>query len=621
MQSLSTKFSLILFRIMATLDVVQQNKLQQDAANPNTPKKAEAASVRPGMGFSKSTNAPPKPSLRETMLAQKKAAMAAKNVPNLPARPGSAMSSLASPARTVASGSATNGPSRTGKSEHGTLRSRPDTSSSLASVSHGGLSVAPMRPTKARARPEITRPATAGPYSVRRPVHGSESTTTSPSTTRIKPATSTANTSNGSPKRMVQRPKTSQSTHSANSSVSHPSPSRTTATETAQSPGRTGRSMASKLPRSPGRSASAKAPVHRSSLSRSKTTEPLSNYEELTMVIPAMPSLKGTSAMTVPQRSGDAKKEETSAVSTPTKPLKVYEDPSNGADDSNPRPLFVPPVLGEVPVNEDALHLIKNGVSTVEPMRSPVVPHENSKQTSRLLDSGITRIQAKSLDVHLFRKLQGLLKDKQSVLDNARFEALLLGLFDYLEAPLANLSPEKVQDIKAQILVTINLMLKKDSEAFRPHVARGLQSLLITRSCYDARAHIVNGLLVLSEELVALSNPKQTTDSLIQLLQKEEMTLEGCRTLSMGLHVLKALLTAIADFTPSDSEIDSMGKLTTRCLDSSESGVRQDAVQLCVALHSRIGEQKFWEAMSGVKADPRSLITYYIVKKARESAA
>jgi len=238
-----------------------------------------------------------------------------------------------------------------------------------------------------------------------------------------------------------------------------------------------------------------------------------------------------------------------------------------------------------------------------------------------LLDSGISRIQSKSLDVHLFRKLQALLRDKQSFLDKARFEALLQGLFDYLEAPLTNLSPEKVQDIKAQILVTINLMLKKDREAFRPYVPRALQSLLVTRSCYDARAHIVNGLLVLSEELVALSNAEQTTDYLINVLQKEEMTPEGCRTLSMGLHVLKALLTAIVDFSPSDTEIDSMAKLTMRCLDSTESGVRQDAVQLCVALHSRIGDQKFWESMGGVKAGPKSLITYYIVKKERESAS
>ena len=56
-------------------------------------------------------------------------------------------------------------------------------------------------------------------------------------------------------------------------------------------------------------------------------------------------------------------------------------------------------------------------------------------------------------------------------------------------------------------------------------------------------------------------------------------------------------------------------------LESSDSGVRMDAVQLCVALHSNVGEATFWGVMKGVKDDPKSLITYYIVKKQREQVA
>ena len=54
--------------------------------------------------------------------------------------------------------------------------------------------------------------------------------------------------------------------------------------------------------------------------------------------------------------------------------------------------------------------------------------------------------------------------------------------------------------------------------------------------------------------------------------------------------------------------------------ESSDSGVRMDAVQLCVALHGRVGETSFWAAMDGVKDDPKSLITYYIVKRQRENS-
>jgi CLIP-associating protein 1/2 len=74
-------------------------------------------------------------------------------------------------------------------------------------------------------------------------------------------------------------------------------------------------------------------------------------------------------------------------------------------------------------------------------------------------------------------------------------------------------------------------------------------------------------------------------------------------------------------FVPTDAEMSNIGRLAMRCLHSSESGVRMDAVQLCVAMHARVGDKKFWVVMEGVEDDPKSLITYYIVKRKRETAA
>jgi CLIP-associating protein 1/2 len=74
-------------------------------------------------------------------------------------------------------------------------------------------------------------------------------------------------------------------------------------------------------------------------------------------------------------------------------------------------------------------------------------------------------------------------------------------------------------------------------------------------------------------------------------------------------------------FVPSEGEVGLLAGLAGRCIESPESGVRRDAVQLCVALHTRVGEAKFWEALKGVKDDPKSLITYYIVKRQREAGA
>jgi len=572
--------------MMATLDATQQRLLEMDPGNPNSPKKADPATVRPGLGFSKSTTGPPKLSLRETMLAQKKAAMAAKNTP---ARPGSAMSTF-SPVRIASNSSTTSVTSVT--SDAPAARNRPESS---ATVSHGGLSVAPMRPGKVRPRPELTRPATAGPYSVRRPMHTTSGSTTEASTisptTRLKAtAPTTINTPGSPPKRVIPRPNTSHSSHASQSSHSSPSKDKP---------------AVSRIPISPRHSPRSSRTANTYVLSPSKADE------DFTMVIP------NVSAISEPSTNVDMMRSSKDGLPTPAKPLKVYEDPfSSAGDQTTPRPMFTAPVLEEVPINEDAANL---GMSSATPKMTEVSP-ELSKQNSRLLDSGITRVKAKSLDVHGFRKLQGLIRENKASWADHRFEELLLGLFEYLEAPLSSLPPEKVQDVKAQILATIKLMLKKDREAFEPHASRGLQSLLATRSCYDSRAHIVSGLELLADELVTLVNPEETTTTITDLLQAEEMTPEGCRTLSMGLHVLKELLDATMSFVPTDAEMSNMGRLAMRCLHSSESGVRMDAVQLCVAMHARVGEKKFWSVMKGVEDDPKSLITYYIVKRQREAA-
>lgn len=342
------------------------------------------------------------------------------------------------------------------------------------------------------------------------------------------------------------------------------------------------------------------------------SSSPSKADEDFTMVVPTLTGLKESHPRSVPQTIDSSDDDDDDDMVTPLKPLKVYEDPFSSTDDqTTPRPPIAAPVLEEVAINEAAVKPARNGDSTNAP----------PTQNSRLLDSGITKIRAKSLDVHGFRKLQGMIRDNKAGLLDDKFEALLLGLFEYLEAPLASLSPEKVQDVKAQILATIKLMYKKDRDSFRAHVPKGLESLLVTRSCYDARAHIVSGLELLADELVTLADPKQTIDTITTQLQNEQMTLEGCRTLSMGLHVLKEALDARKDFRPSDQEVGEMCRLAARCLESSESGVRMDAVQLCVAVHARVGESRFWSALGGVRDDPKSLITYYIVKKQREVAA
>ncbi|KAB8303449.1 hypothetical protein EYC80_004872 [Monilinia laxa] len=585
--------------IAEDLEPTQKRLLENSSDNPNAPKKAAAVSARPGLGFSKSTTGPSRPSLRETMMAQKKAQMASKSIP---ARPGSAMSTF-SPTRS--------GPTASGKPTSSEIAStRPHLE---PTASRGGLSVAPMRPSKSK-RPELAaRPATAGPYSVRRTNQASSETNASPSSsTSARPPRSKTPVATSSPQARrapMPRPNTSHSSHPTQSTYTSPAKSVSGRVTTA-SP----RLAASPHISSPIRTRTKSVPgLPPSSPSRAD--------EDFTMVVPTITGLERTQAEKF-TRVIDSDEDIKAPAS---QPMKVYEDPFSSTDDTTiPRPVVATSVLEEVPVNEDAMNLSRNLKKCIsefdgEGAENPPMSPDKLKQSTKLLDSGIAKIGNKSLDVHGFRKLQAMIRDNKAGWGDGRFDALLLGLFEYLEEPLTNLPPAKVQDVKAQVLATIKLLYKNYREFFRPHTAKGFHSILATRSCYDARAHIVSGLELLADELVTLSSPRDTISTILTSLTNEEMTLEGCRKLSMGLHILKQTLDIKTEVEMEDAEIDSILELAAKCLESKESGVRLDAVVLCVSTHARIGEARFWSGIGGrVSGDPKSLITYYIVKRQRE---
>jgi len=575
---------------MDTLEGTAQRLLRNDPNNPNSPKKGSP--VRPGLGLSKSTMSG-KPSLKETLLAQKKAAALAGR--NLPARPGSAMAHF-SPVRTVSSSSTASAGSAAAPARH-----RPE---SKLAVNSGGMSVAPVRPT--RKRPELAaRPATAGPYSMRSHDGPSREENSPPSNVRTKPNTPRV-AAPASPRRTAPRPRPGHAPHASESSV--PSPTRA-AFSKAMSPS----------PASP-RVSPARL---RASHSARESTSPSKSNEEFTLVVPTIVSLKkspppsslreATPAMPSPILEGPGDADE--GTPTPKKAtLQVYEDPFID-DQATPKPSMPGSVLGDRPVNENAAIISPMEQENSQPDPSP----EKARQNAKLLDSGITRVRAKTLDVHGFRKLQSLIRDNKAIFTDDKFSALLAGLFQYLEDPLSALTPEKAQDVKAQILATVKLLLKKERENFQPHVARGLECLIITRSAYDARTHIVAALEILSEELVTLGDASELAMAITKLLGNiQDSSVQGCRGLSMGLHMLKESLERRASYTPSDTELAHLAALETRCLESADSGVRMDAVELCVAMHAKVGESRFWGSLKGVKDDPKSLITYYIVKRQRD---
>ncbi|KAL8298370.1 hypothetical protein RB597_006790 [Gaeumannomyces tritici] len=613
--------------IMGALDATAQKLLQKSAGNSGaSPKEAEGR-ARPGMGLSRSTMTASKSSLREAMLAQKKA-MASKT-----SRPGSAMAHFspvrpASSASSAATAAAANGASKP------PIRQRPE--QTAATTGPNSLLGAPVRPRK---RPEMApRPATAGPYSVR--THdGPSAEHTSPSEKSRQNAV-TPKSLAGSPRRTVTRTKPGHAATASEPNV--PSPSKLGVASKAAAPSpraslpkpiQTKRTPVKPKASAPAKSQASSSPcmpdeglgMEFSNPDEIKATTPTPKIVEPVMEPAVEPATEPTvepGRETIPGPVVVMPEEEpvvrpvTPANNGP-KPLEVYEDPFT-ASQTTPKPVMTHPVLEDRPVNADAGNLSRSLDGSGAGDHANGDMPDKSKQHARLLESGINKVNAQSLDVHGFRKLQAVLRDPKMSLSDDKFEKLLTGLFEYLQSPLSNLAPEKVPDVKAQILATIKLLLKKSSRNFGPHVSRGLESILEARRAYESRTHIVSGMELLADELVMLGHAAEIIVVLTRALHETEMDARGCRSLSMGLHVLKQTVDSRPDFQPSDGELAALGDLAARCLNSHESGVRMDAVQLCVALHARVGDAPFWDALRGVKDDPKSLITYYIVKRQRE---
>ncbi|KAK8119489.1 uncharacterized protein PG998_004115 [Apiospora kogelbergensis] len=645
--------------IMENLDTTAQKLLYKDSHNPNSSAKpAEPVPARPGMGLSKSTiNTSSKPSLREAMMAQKKALA----VKNLPVRPGSAMATI-SPQRTA--------PTMSSSSSQPSTAASTSQTRTKATASHGGMSAAPTRPVRKRPemgqRPEMApRPATAGPYSGRN--HDG------PLSERSSPEEDGAETQTRAPTYSL----------SESSVMSPPKPAATTGTAAAatsprQTPAKVLAAMAAFDPSSSPSKAdeefSLVVPnvvdlkehvtpiytedepfvmvephdVHEEPTVYVEPAEPAEPQEATEIPAPVEPAEFATPEVLTeptqptelsepmevsepvvvvqPEELKGSPQTEEPLPETPSKTLKVYEDPLTAESPSTtPRPTTngdsERPVLEARHVNEDAARLNLSASAVEAAGEDPSINPDKVRQNARLLESGTARVKSRTLDVHGFRKLQSLIRDPKGLFTDERFDALLVGLFQYLESPLPDLSTEKAQDVKAQVLATIKLMLKKLRDSFQPHVSRGLEALLTTRAAYEARTHIVSGLELLADELVLLGDADEITVIMTRRLGEIEADPAGSRSLSMGLHVLKQLIDTRPAFTPNETEITGLAGLAARCLESRESRVRMDAVQLCVALHARVGEHKFWECMKGVKDDPKSLITYYVVKRQRETPA
>ncbi|KAF3391841.1 hypothetical protein DPV78_010384 [Talaromyces pinophilus] len=699
--------------IMSSLDAKSKTLLEKDPHNPNA---APAPEGRPRPAFSHSVSASTqRPSLKETIAAQKRAA-AAKSIPpqNIPPRPESAQSTFAD---TKPTRPATRTPGATKSTS--SVRTVP-TGTHLSS-----LSSAPMRPAVKPRRPELARPATADPYSDRRP--GSAASHVKPLSPEVSPAKVRPKSVATPSARSPARPK-SRAGGAPASSTARGKPKRLDISSL-----KNGEFRSAAGPRSDSDDIIKPQPTTENEIVESsphyEQTHPiqhsnviaLDDYGDMptTPTTPAMhithihddvmsleeppvvvheepaPVNAITSPSRIPVSHSRTNSVETNGTSSsvlvsprarhsrhgsedrPThipspiasrslvledlRPvgLTVYEDPETNvsaethSDNITKSPqVLKKPVLEEIPVNEpsaptprvakqqavpfsplngnvaspsalDNSHRILQKIGA-ERRRSLSPRSKDPIKAKEMIDKGITRIKAKALDVHGYRKLQGLIKYHDSIfVDQSKYNEMLLGLLDALEAPTDDkrTSVPRSMDLKIQILVTIRLMFAYNGAWFAVHYPRVMTALLNTRKNYELTHHIVSGLEETAEDIIASCEAVDVIFAVLDLIETEKHDDEGNRAITMGIYILSGLLKRLNKDhrTLNEAEIERLGRFANASLAQSQPDIRRAITEFSVELHDMVqNEEVFWRMINPAGNDQRNLLTYFIAKKSSQ---
>jgi CLIP-associating protein 1/2 len=369
-------------------------------------------------------------------------------------------------------------------------------------------------------------------------------------------------------------------------------------------------------------------------------------------------------------------------VQTPdAEPVQVYEDPFTsddtgiragaGAEEDDK------PVLEELPIDranerqpseesQQALNQsTRSNEQNIDVQRTP--RHHKTTSTGsvittngdnaevlrsrRLLNSGIERIRAKTLDAHGFRRVQDIVKSGQDVWgdDGQKFGELLMVMLDYLEAPNEALkatggtgsAATKAQSLKGQTLATIRAMLTLHRREAGPYYSRALCSVLVSRRQWDESMHITADIEKTADEIIKYCNPLDTLNTVLDLLDSltnlptspasssssERMTSptfasdpSSHRTASFALQTLGSLLSAARSRQlPVSAQLNQrLGACAVKYLQDPDSDVRKADLDFCLVMHEGDGEE-FWRVLrgTGVKEGSVNLITYYIAKSRR----
>jgi CLIP-associating protein 1/2 len=709
-----------------TFEKREKTALEKDPNNPNTSSGASSQVSAPS--FSKSVGAgAARNALKEKIAEQRraKAAAAAKGVPErpmsaaatyTPAKPQLSKSLGARTASTVSN--ASSGPARppsamSGESTKSALKNSTGTGSLMSGTVR--------RPT--RPRPELTRPATADPYAVRRAGNGKVTPSMTPEKTPVaatakksvppkssaRPRAQTQNSPNVSPARSKSRLGQSTTGHqsaSTNSRQNSPAPRPAKDEELELT-------IIKPFVRSQSHHDPGTIPFRqRNGLDRSAVIDndpiDLGDEDNFTMVIPnlARPTVQSTqhtppkptsssgrlaapspraSVLRSPKSMGDINgfgfrsSTQSPRQRSPDRPstrgtdaleeVQVFEDPFVGDEPTTIEKEAEKPVLGELPINEKNIERRPSNESiesdTIMGNASEDRPRGHHKTTStgsvlyaesnetsnemsknkQLLASGIKKIEGRTVEAHMFRKMQDMIRSNQEIwgANDETFGRLLLACLDFLEVPAEELktSPMKVANLKVQALATIRTMLSLYRKETAKYFSRVLCAILHTKAQYENTSHIAVDLETTADEIVRYGQTLDCLNAVLALIEDSPASTPtsspdskssvsslpsagSTRTTTMALSTLASLIqiSGAKNVSLSPEQTARLGKLAVRCMDDQDSDVRKANIDFCIALHERIaapaGEQEndgFWRAVAGAREQHLNLLTYYLAKR------
>lgn len=346
----------------------------------------------------------------------------------------------------------------------------------------------------------------------------------------------------------------------------------------------------------------------------------------------------------------------------------MYEDPFAGDEPSTTGQEVDTPVLGELPINERSNErqpsIDSNGDNDMSgngkqehnrghhktTSTGSVMHTENNDSNSpetlknrQLLASAIKKIEGRTVDAGMFRKIQDAIKSGQDIWgpNDEVFGRLLVACLEYFQTPSEELklAPMKAGSTKSQALATIRAMLSLYRKETAKYFSRVLCTILQAKSQHDNNSHIAGDMEATSNEIVRYGQVSDCLNAVLALIEDMPTSTptsspnsksssltdaagNSTRTMTMSLRTLASLveISSSKNVVLTPEQTHRLGKLAVRCMEDQESDIRKANIDFCVALHERIvgpgGEPKaFWEAVAGAREQQLNLLTYYLAKK------